>query len=72
MVGAAAMAPWREFWPLPLAGPNGLPALQSETMARLAYDRQVSRVSQQSVTAETTPGNRCSLGYYGLPIGIKL
>ena len=39
MVGAAAMAPWREFWPLPLTGPSQPWALHSDTMDRLPWER---------------------------------
>ena len=39
MVGAAAMASCREFWPLPLTGLNQPGALRSEIMARLPWER---------------------------------
>lgn len=55
MVGAAAMAPWREFWPLALAGPNQPLALRSDTMARLPWQGPIRSAALHSHTIQRLP-----------------
>ncbi|CAB5223480.1 hypothetical protein UFOVP383_78 [uncultured Caudovirales phage] len=58
MVGAAAMAPWREFWPLPLTGPSQPLALHSDTMGRLPRQGPIRSAALRFVILARLPYGR--------------